>query len=285
MNDGESSRGPSTAVKDREGDKYKNHSPLAASKSNIKTPTNSSPRTPQSPTSYYDNSNNNTMEEVIRSLTVTNLTSKRSIIAAYRKEKDLYSQKSIEELESPQIDHIVEKQLLAYGILTSKLSSQCDQRHGYQIVANTLKELGNDYKNLNLTEESLNNAKGHAFTSFIKQDRLLMGQQSIVEFYPSMSSRQTNQQRKQRQVPLHTILYMDGSGRERAIAKYTHEVIHAVNDSMQVIIEGLRDSHREDGHVTRRVSGYYDKVADRLEDIVDAMAIHDYLDSHSKKTR
>ncbi len=207
------------------------------------------------------------MEEILHALNVTNLTSKKTIISTYRQGIDLYSKKKVNDLQNPQIDHIIEKQLLAYCILIAKIDVDINSS-----FYSNMRELINDYHNLNITEETLNNAKGHAFTAFIKQHRHLFSTSQGLQ-------QQTLFSQGKKLIPLHCILYSDTMGKKRSIGKYTHEVICAIKDAMEVMSTKIRElacdnNNRDD---------IYERLADRLDDIIDCMAISDYFDNRAKK--
>jgi hypothetical protein len=88
----------------------------------------------------------------------------RSATASLRGNVDLYTGLCVDELASPQVDHIVETQFVARAAATAI------GVNGAFRVAAALKAALNpeDCSNYNVTSRAVNVKKGHAFTAFLK---------------------------------------------------------------------------------------------------------------------
>jgi hypothetical protein len=174
----------------------------------------------------------------------------------YLHDQDMYTQTKITALDKPEIDHILERQFVSYGLLSSGIAPSSSQR---QAFLTPIKDAVNAFANLNITSAAINSSKGSAFTSFIKEDRYTA-----------------------RPRPLHVILNSDNTGRERAVAQHASNVLRAVQQAFPTVSEEIAALRRYDGHVTGH---RYVQLGERLQDLYDRTGGEEFIAREGVKTR
>eukprot|EP01031_Cornospumella_fuschlensis_P027141 gene27141-32786_t len=177
-------------------------------------------------------------------LLINDLSSRKHSVLEYRGGKDIYSELSLEDLVSPHVDHVVERQLVAYTLLTAGLGTQASSN---EAILRPIKAVVNDNKNLNVTSGEINVTKGSAVTQWIREDRA------------------SNRPRD-----LHVMLFNNSKGRERKVAQYTGNVVAALDSCFELLGEDIRGLRRLDGHVT---GGQFEQVASRLAELHDKTGV------------
>ncbi|RYH29409.1 hypothetical protein EON65_08550 [archaeon] len=173
-------------------------------------------------------------------LLINDLSSRKHSVLEYRGGVDIYSKLPLADLTNPHVDHIVERQLVAYTLMTAGLGIQISSS---EAIVRPIKAAVNHNKNLNVTSGDLNVTKGSAVTQWIREDRA------------------SNRPRD-----LHVMLFNNSKGRERKIAQYTGNVVAALDSCFDLLEEDIRGLRRLDGHVT---GGQFEQVTRRLSELHD----------------
>jgi hypothetical protein len=189
-------------------------------------------------------------------LMASNLSSRKNSVLEYRGGKDLYSDLSIDQIRTPHVDHILERQLMAHAMETADLSVQSCAS---EAICGPIKLIINQNFNLNVTLSDLNISKGNAVSAFIKEDRVTSRPQ-----------------------PLHVLLFSTASGTERKIGKYTNNVMEALDEAFPAFEEAIRCQRRLDRHVT---GAHFGAIADSLAVIFKKAGVEEYVHGNSSSRR
>jgi hypothetical protein len=188
---------------------------------------------------------NNLRDELI----ITNLIHKRDNVRGFRKNIDLYSQLSVDKLQSPEVDHVVERQFAAYAMLTSNVDRHEVVKEGF--IA-PIRQVINDVTNLNITAKAINISKGTAFTQFLKEEKY------------SGTPRE-----------LHVIMLSDNTGRERAVARVAHNVMKAFHETGPIVKDAIYECRRQDNFVNASI--HYEQIVDRLGELLQKTGVDSYF--------
>eukprot|EP00981_Chlorochromonas_danica_P014233 scaffold7567_cov167-Ochromonas_danica.AAC.13 len=194
-------------------------------------------------------------EEFRQKISIADISRRRKVVTEYRQGVDLYSLSMIENIEDPHVDHIIERQLMAYCMATSDLGLLPSQQEG---LCSPIRTVMNEVQNLNVTAAQLNIDKGNSFCQFIREDK------------------QTGLPR-----PIHVLFFATTHGRERQIAQYTQNVVSTLQDTFTIVENELSELRREDNYVTGR---QFQQIADRLAVLRGKTGI-DSFDSRCPVTR
>lgn len=163
------------------------------------------------------------------------ISDKRNIVLEYRDGFDIYTNKSKIDIVDPHVDHIIEKQMIAYATaksLNNKLNNG---------MIEPLKQSFNRNYNYNVTESKINISKGACVRSFLTE--------GMYEGYP-----------------LRAVVL------GKYCEKYMKPISNAMIDSHNSVDDSIRSSRRTDNYVTGNDD--FIKIADELENLLEKMDLN-----------
>lgn len=178
---------------------------------------------------------------------INNLSSKRDIVLEYRLNHDLYSGDHKDEIIEPQVDHIVESQLLGHAIAMTVR----DEAHLSKILK-PIKDIINVNDNYNVTHGTINKSKGQLFKAFLTE--------KLYEGYPIRS--------------------IINAGNYKC-NNYIENIVKEMEKAYLTIKDNIENCRRSDGHV---LNGDFKSVAENLEILFEKMDLNP-KDKVSIKTR
>lgn len=185
-------------------------------------------------------------------LNINNLSSRRHEVISYRHGLDLYSLQPAHTFDRPEVDHIVERQFVSYAMISAGIVRSHCMTSGFALP---IREVVNHVHNLNVTHATINNSKGKAFTTFLREEQ------------HSGSPR-----------PLPVILLSDTQGKERAVARYTDNVVRVFGETVPQIVSEVFQCRRGDRFVSATAD--YEAVAAQIEALYLHTGVAEYLDDH-----
>lgn len=193
-------------------------------------------------------------------LSVSKFTHKRSLVESFRHGRDVYSQVSVEELSDPHIDHIVEKQLVAYAILSTP---GLRRRAGYDpTFIQPLRDLLNRVDNLNVTSDWINVTKGLVIKEFIRLDREGTDPEEDNATEPEEPEGQLASSRLLR------LLQFDVNGSRRNIAIFAPQILAHIKQTLRTIIELLLAQAK---FMAAPYPDWYQQLVNRLQELLRKM--------------
>ena len=146
------------------------------------------------------------------------VSSKRIEVFEFRNNKDIYTDANAKDVDSPEVDHIVEDQILGHATAKALKSSQA-----YTPYIDSIKDALNlkTLENYNVTFKKINTSKGAIIKSYLRDD--------INRGYPLRSLIKP----------------------ETHFGKNVESIFQAMNDTYPVIAEYIiENGRRSDGHIT-----------------------------------
>lgn len=172
----------------------------------------------------------------------TQVTHKRDTVIEYRQGKDLYTGDDARKLDNPEVDHIIETQILAHS--TAKVLYKTKNYLPFQ---NNLKESINILDNYNVTRQDINRSKGSIIKSYLHEKRY--EGKNEMPFLP----------------------YVLNLKSESKLKLYAEPVNNQMLESGPIVVEYLETGKRDDGHVSGRNS--FVEMADSLSELLGKMLI------------
>jgi hypothetical protein len=188
-------------------------------------------------------------------LNVSNLSSKRKDVFTFRNGIDGYSLLPIEDLSLQEVDHIIERQFLAFSILSTK-ELPSSWKTASSSSTSSIKETVNASLNLTLTTSSINSSKGQIWKQFLKEE------------YQTQYPRD-----------LLTILFSETNQKnERIISKYAHQLMVLSRETFPLVLnsieEGYRDSDGNNNFIPNQRN--YEKLSERMVELWEKTGVEDY---------
>jgi hypothetical protein len=188
-------------------------------------------------------------------LNLSNLSSKRNDVFTYRHGLDGYSLLPIEDLSLQEVDHIIERQFLAFSILSTK-ELPSSWKAASSSSTSSIKETVNDSLNLTLTTSSINSSKGQIWKQFLKEE------------YQTQYPRD-----------LLTILFSETNQKnERIISKYAHQFMLLSRETFPLVLHSIEEGYRSSDGNNNFIPNQrnYEKLSERMVELWEKTGVEDY---------
>lgn len=187
-----------------------------------------------------------------------NLSSKKPSVHSYRKGTDLYTQQVVDDIVDQEIDHILERQFLAFSVISgcsslrlppiSPTSSTASSSSFYDPI----KEVINDLTNLNITTGSVNSSKGQVWKEFIKEERQTSYPRDVITIMMSETNLRT----------------------ERIVSQYLDNIIKTTKQTFPIMIDQLHQLPPPTNLISNQK--FYDLLIERLQELWQKTGFEDY---------
>jgi hypothetical protein len=188
-------------------------------------------------------------------LNLSNLSSKRNDVFTYRHGIDGYSLLPIEDLSRQEVDHIIERQFLAFSIVSTK-ELPSSWKAASSSSTSSIKETVNDSLNLTLTTSSINSSKGQIWKQFLKEE------------YQTQYPRD-----------LLTILFSETNQKnERIISKYAHQFMLLSRETFPLVLHSIEEGYRSSDGNNNFIPNQrnYEKLSERMVELWEKTGVEDY---------
>ncbi|CAF0825178.1 unnamed protein product [Brachionus calyciflorus] len=201
---------------------------------------NNSKNPEQSKTSRSAKISLETASDITKRIRKANLSRIKDDVFEYRDNKDLYTSALKNKIEDPEVDHIIECQMIGHA------AAPVFGNSSYEPFINSLKGAVNleTLENYNVTEKRVNASKGACIKNYLTDDL-------------------------NRGFPLRSVLKIDSP-----FGKYMNTIFETMYTTYPIVIEYLKsdECRRDDGHVTS--SNHFSKIADKLSDMIAEMDLN-----------
>lgn len=188
-----------------------------------------------------------------------NLSSKKPSVHSYRNGKDLYTQQTVDDIVDQEVDHILERQFLAFGVISGcsslrlpLITSTSSSASSSSSFYDPIKEVINDLTNLNITTGSVNSSKGQVWKEFIKEERQTTYPRDVITIMMSETNLRT----------------------ERIVSQYLDNIIKTTKQTFPIMIDQLHQLPPPTNLISNQK--FYDLLIERLQELWQKTGFEDY---------
>ena len=149
------------------------------------------------------------------------VTKKKDTVFSHRNDMDIYTNKSKDEVVNPQVDHIVEDQIVGHAAANALKGNQAYQPYVKAMQAALNLESCDNY---NVTFQTINGSKGAIIKSYLRDNM-------------------------NRGFPLRSLIKP-----ESHFGKNMELIFQAMNETYPIVANSIAEGRRSDGHVTGRAT-------------------------------
>lgn len=176
----------------------------------------------------------------LKSNLTTTVTHKRDKVIEICNGVDRYTSQDARKIENPEVDHIVECQIVGHAAAKVVYNSGL----GEKLTSPLKKAFHNIMPNYNVTSMEINRSKGQLVRSYLTDKKY-----SSIPFLAHVINEKS----------------------DRALRKYIEPVNHVMLETGPTVVNEIKDVRRDDGHVSGH--SYFEDISESLSELLDKMLI------------